>query len=465
MAMQRLVALVPMTVAVGLFAAGCRTTAEPAGEGAARSRLPSAPVAQTGTAGQHDQQTAAQRDTDPRATEMDIASICSGNAQFGLRLARKLAEGSTGNLCVSPYSLEQAFGMVSAGAKGATLEGIRKTVVFALPEDQLHAALNRLDLDLQPKDGGFTLRSANGVWLARDCQLVPAFGAEVERNYGVGVGQAVFPDPGREEINRWVSDQTAGRIPEVLPEGAVRQDTRLVLANALYFLAKWAHPFKKEGTRDETFRTPEGDVTVPMMCELASFPYAEGTIGGKRCQALHLPYAKSTIEMVVLLPEEGALPLDGTAWEADALGLSGAVASLRAAGWEGELSGANDGVEAKPREVDVMLPKWDLGSLESLADPLQGLGMATAFSDKADFSGMVEGEPVMIGDVFHATRVTVDEAGTEAAAATAVIMAPTAAPVREEPVAFHADHPFLYLIRDSKTGQVLFLGRVSDPTQ
>lgn len=448
MVTRGLVVFLMLGVAVGPFVAGCRTTTEPAGEGAARVRRPDTPATQTAPEEQDGQAVAVERDADPKATDAEIAQLTEGNARFGFRLLHELAKGDTGNVCVSPYSLGVAFGMVSAGADGQTKEEIRQVLGFTLPDERVHPALNRLGLALRPEDGGFTLQSANGVWASPSVRVIPAFQTLLGREYGAGVRGTVFPEPGRTQINQWISEQTRGKIPEMLAEGSLSDATVLALANALYFLAKWQHEFKPGSTHEAPFTTPDGEAQVRMMETLLSAPYAEGAVGGEDCQVVHLAYRDSTISMVVVLPrEKGALPLASDAWANEALTL------------------ATQPARVKP--VVLYLPKWDLGATTKLSDTLQAMGMPTAFTQgQADFTAMVEGTPgeVWIDQVFHATRVTVDEEGTEASAATVVAAKAEWAPAPEEPAEFRADHPFLYLIRDGKTGQVLFLGRVSDPT-
>jgi serpin B len=447
--------LVCSALLAGLAPWGCG--GKPAGP-AAPAHLPKPgpepQAAQSAPAGQHPGQAtaeslAAERDPDPKATDAEIAQLTEGNARLGLRLLRELAKGGVGNVCVSPYSLGVAFGMVSAGAKGQTKEQIRQVLGFTLPDERLHPALNRLDLTLRPKDSGFTLHSANGMWVDPSVHVIPDFRALLSREYGAGVKQTTFPEPGRQEISDWISQHTEGRIPNMLAEGSLTDATVLALANALYFLAKWQHEFKPGSTHEAPFATPDGEVQVRTMGTLLSAPYAEGTVGGEACQVLHLAYRDSTISMVVVLPRaKGALPLESDAWVTDTLALVAKPA------------------QAKP--VVLYLPKWDLGATTELSGTLQALGMPTAFTPgEADLTAMAEGVPgeVWIDQVFHATRVTVDEAGTEASAATVVAVKTEAAPAREGPVEFRADHPFLYLIRDGKTGQILFLGRVTDPTK
>lgn len=385
-----------------------------------------------------------ERDQDPQADPADLASLAEGSAAFGFRLLRELANGQPGNVCVSPYSLEMAFGMLTGGARGKTLEHVRSVLGFQVPQERLHAALNRVDLTLRGYDPPVVLRSANGAWVAHGYEVVPDFAALVAREYGARAGRLPADcDPA--EINDWVSERTAGRISPLIPPDALDQDTRLVLVNALYLLASWEFPFEPTLTRSEAFRTPSGRVSAQTMRMTAAVPYAEGALAGARCQVVSLRYASSQLAMWVFLPAEGTIPLASEGWDA------APVLKLLST--------------AKPSLVAICLPKWDLSTSGRLKAPLCRMGLEEEFADGADFTGLVVGARPWIADVYHATSVTVDENGTEAAAATAIENEESADGAPPRPVAFRADHPFLYLVRDGKTGQVLFLGRVSDPTQ
>jgi serpin B len=244
-------------------------------------------------------------------------------------------------------------------------------------------------------------------------------------------------------VNDWVDDETKGRISDLLGPGTVDALTRMILVNAIYLKAPWLVPFDANVTRPAPFSLLDGSTAeVPFMArsdDLMAYAQGDGW------QAVELPYAGNALAMLVLLPDEGAL-----------------------ATVEGELAdGLIDRAASQLTETNVVLelPKWDIETRVELSQVLTVLGMPTAFSDAADFTGMTRDEPLQIGAVVHQANITVDEAGTEAAAATAVIMEVTSAPPGSEPEPIHltVDRPFLYALRDRQTGAMLFLGRVRTP--
>jgi serpin B len=321
---------------------------------------------------------------------------------------------------------------------------------YTLPQDRLHPAFNALDLALasrgegaQGKDGeGFRLNVANAIWGQAGYAFLPEFLDVLAVNYGAGmrlVDYVQASEAARVTINDWVSEQTEGRIEDLIPAGAIDSLTRLVLTNAVYFNAAWSMPFQEDRTEDGPFTLLDGSaVTVPMMQQTESFGY--GT--GKGYQAVELPYDGRELSMVLLVPDAGAFE----AFE-DALDVVQVERIL------GDLS---------PTQVALSMPKFEIESSFSLADALAALGMPEAFSPDADFSGMTGDRDLQISDVVHKAFVSVDEAGTEAAAATAVIMKLTAMPA--EPVQVAVDRPFIFAIRDIQTNTILFVGRVVDPS-
>jgi len=275
--------------------------------------------------------------------------------------------------------------------------------------------------------------------------LLGAFTALVKTNYGAGLNEVDFrnaTESARQTINRWVEDHTAGKITNLIPLGALATDTKLVLTNAVYFKDRWLTTFDKKLTRDEDFHLANGRKTrVPMMQLSGEFNYAQE----KGFQVLELPYQDKHLSMIVFLP-------DGTN------GLSAFEKSISVGhikGWLGNLRNTPD--------VHVYLPRFKLTEQISLGDTLEAMGMRRAFDrHKADFSGVTDKYPLFISAVIHKAYVAVDEQGTEAAAATGVVMVPTMAVIRRPPVIFRADHPFVFLIRDNRSGSTLFMGRLSD---
>jgi serpin B len=387
--------------------------------------------------------------TSPDVSEADLATLVNGNSAFAFDLYQAL-RGAEGNLFYSPYSISLALAMTYAGARGETEQQMADTLHFILSQDRLHPTFNGLDLELasrgegaKGKDGeGFRLNIVNALWGQKDYHFLPAFLDLLAVNYGAGLRTLNFigaPEESRITINEWVSDQTEGRIEDLIPKGLINTLTRLVLTNAIYFNAAWQYPFEEGATQNDTFYLLNGDEsTVPMMRQTKSFGYAEGD----DYQAVELPYDGRELSMVIMLPQSGQFE----AFEAslDTKQVDAIVARL------------------EHEQVDLMMPKFEYESSFGLKKALATMGMPVAFSEGADFSGMTGNRDLFIADVVHKAFVSVDEAGTEAAAATAVVMELTAAP--GTPVTVKVDRPFIFLIRDIETGAILFVGRVLDPS-
>ncbi len=381
-----------------------------------------------------------------------VRALAEGNTAFALDLYRQLLEDAgDDNLFYSPYSLSIALAMTYAGAEGETADQMAEALHFTLPELQLHAAFNQLDLLLSGRgegaegkdDEGFRLNVVNALWGQRDYDFLETFLDTLAENYGAGLRTLDFesdPERAREVINAWVGDQTEGRIEDLIPQGVLTALTRLVLTNAIYFNAAWAEPFNDELTTDAPFTLLDGqEVSVPMMHQTTQYAYVEGD----GYQAVDIPYDGRELSMLIVLPTAGTL----ADYEAglDAADLNDIVGRLGS------------------QQVALTMPRFEARSAFSVVEALQALGMEEAFSqDDADFSRMT-GEPELyISEVVHEAFVSVDEEGTEAAAATAVVMTlRSAAPM--DPVEMRIDHPFLFFIRDLETGAVLFVGRIVDP--
>jgi serpin B len=384
-----------------------------------------------------------------RAGGEDLLALVSGNAHFALDLYHLLRE-QEGNLFYSPYSISAALAMTYAGARGQTESQMARALHFDLPQKDLHESFALLagelasrGQDAAGKDGeGFRLNVANALWLQQGFDLLPDYLATVESAYAAGPRPVDFegaPEEARVTINDWVAGETQDRITDLIPPGVISALTRLVLTNAIYFNAAWAMPFEKALTTDEIFTLLDGEqVSVPMMRQTESLPYTSGD----GYQAVLLPYDAEGLAMVILLPDEG-----------------------RFEAFEGSLDGARLAeIEAGlgRQQVALSMPRFEFESQFRLSRALASLGMEEAFTAAADFSGMTGSRDLFISEVVHKAFVSVDEEGTEAAAATAVIMDLTSAPA--EVVEMTVDRPFLFLIRDVHTGALLFLGRVVDPS-
>ena len=384
--------------------------------------------------------------TSPEVAPADLAGLVAGNSAFAFDLYQAL-RAEDGNLFYSPYSISLALAMTYAGARGETEQQMADTLHFTLSQDRLHPTFNGLDLELAARSegakredaDGFRLNIVNALWGQEDFEFLIEFLDVVAENYGAGLKLLDFvnaPEDSRVVINDWVSEQTEGRIEDLIPQGVIDELTRLVLTNAIFFNAAWLNPFEKRLTLDRPFHLLDGtEVMVLMMRRTAGFGLATG--GGY--QAVELPYDGGELSMVVLLPDTGQFEAFEASLDAELVRtIMSNLVSQRLA---------------------LTMPKFEFGSEFSLADTLKGMGMPVAFSDLADFSGMTGRRGLTISDVVHKALVSVDEEGTEAAAATAV-----GEGVTSVPPSVVIDRPFIFLIRDIGTGAILFVGRVMDPS-
>jgi serpin B len=377
----------------------------------------------------------------------DARAAADANNRFTLELYAQLRD-QQGNLFVSPYSISTALAMTSAGARGATDEQMARVLHLRADPRARHdasaALIKRTLSDAGP--GRPTLRVANKLFGAPGFGWRPEFLGLTASRYAAGPETADFPgnpQGARRTINDWVAGQTEQKIKDLLSPSDVTALTRLVLVNAIYFKGDWVTKFPKEETGPSDFRTAPGrTVTVSMMHLREKLRYAESVAW----QALELPYQGGDLAMVVLLPPRA----DG-------------VGDLEKRLTAEELAAALAGLHPEPVVVD--LPKFKVTSRFELGSTLARMGMPDAFDPgKADFSGMADTK-LAISRVIHQAYAEVDEAGTKAAAATAVVL-PLPGPGGgggPAPKYFRADHPFLTLIRDNRTGAILFLGRVAEP--
>jgi serpin B len=393
-------------------------------------------------------QSEAQRVTSPAVAEPDLAELVAGNSAFAFDLYQAV-RGNQENLLYSPYSISLALAMTHAGAEGETKQQMADTLSFTLPDDRLHPAFNALDLDLarrgEDPQGGegfrFQLNIANTIWGQQGYAFLTEFLDVLAQNYGAGLRLLDFvhaPEESRLAINDWVSDQTAGKIQDLIPQGIIDDLTRLVLTNAIYFNAGWLSPFEPQDTQEGSFHLLDGgEVTVPMMKQTREAAYAEG----EGYQATTLPYGTSGLAMVLLVPPAGQFEAFESSLSAERV--DAIVKGLRK--WS----------------VTLSMPKFDFESSFDLGETLATMGMPDAFSELADFSGMTGTPDLLISAVVHKCFISVDEEGTEAAAATAAVGGFLSGP--EGQVELTLDRPFVFLIRDYETGTVLFVGRVVNP--
>lgn len=391
------------------------------------------------------------RDKNPQIAEDDLPTLVDGNNAFALDIYNAL-RSENGNLILSPYSMSLALAMTYAGARGDTESQMAQAMHYQ-PQAQLHPAFNALDLALEKKpinldkdQEPLQINIANSVWAEKTMPILPDYLDTIALNYGAGIHLADFlnkPNEERVAINNWVSAETEEKIKDLLADGSITPDTRMVLVNAIYFKADWLHKFDVNSSYDGTFHLLDGtEAAAKMMGEtMYEIPYMQGN----GYQVVELPYAGETAAMDIILPDEGNFESFEASFNKDVY--DEIVNGLQAAS-----------------SARVNLPKFEFTSDFSLSDSLIKLGMVDAFDrGLADFSGMTGEKDLFIGDVIHKAFVAVDEEGTEAAAATAVVMEATGAPMQD--IVFIADRPFLFIIRDTVNGQILFVGRVLNPAQ
>ncbi len=389
----------------------------------------------------------------PSSVNADLADLADGNSAFGFDLYEALRQRD-GNLFYSPHSISLALAMTYAGAGGQTESQMADALSFSLSQDRLHAAFNDLDLELASRgrgaEGGegdrFRLNIANAVWGQKDHEFQESFLDVLAESYGAGVRMADFkaaPEESRIAINDWVAESTEDRIEDLIPPGIIDSLTRMVLTNAIYFNASWDSPFSEANTHEQPFHLLDGGrVDVSMMRTSEDFSYGEG----EGYQAVDLPYVGHELSMTIIVPDRGRFREFEESLDA---GLADRLI-------------ANLGV----RHVTLDLPRFEFESQFRLGEILKSMGMSDTFDSTAsDFSGMdgrscLAGDPgcLYIKEVVHKAFVSVDEAGTEAAAATSVVMQVESSP--QNPITVTVDRPFIFLIRDRASGAILFLGRV-----
>jgi serpin B len=382
-------------------------------------------------------------------------SITDANNRFAAGLYREIAQGRAsggGNIFFSPISISSALALTYEGARGKTADEIQSVFYFPVNDTTRREGFAAITAGINQGDSGYTLSTANALWAEKTSAFLPGYTSIAQQYYSANttnldiVGE---PDASRQTINDWVAAKTNNKILDLLPAGSISSMTRFVITNAVYFKGTWEKQFDANQTSDAPFTRSDGTVVTASMMQMtgedAVYSYAETP----DLQMLSLPYTTTSgagLSMVVLLPKENNL--SAAAPYLDPANLSALERS------------------ASSRRVMVYLPKFKLEHQYSLKDVLSAMGMPTAFSGAAEFSGMDGAQDLYISDVYHKAYIEVNEEGTEAAAATGVVMNMMAvAPGSEEPVpVFRADRPFLFLIQDNDTGAILFAGQVTDPT-
>ncbi len=381
---------------------------------------------------------------DAGTTQEAISGVVDANNQFCFELYANLKNEEKGNIFFSPYSISTALGMVYEGARGQTAEEIRAVFYFPADENIRKAAFAAGYDRINKKDAKYKLSTANALWIQKDFKLLDAYTNTIEKYYSGKATNVDFKgaaEQARKKINKWVEDRTNNKIKDLFPPNSLSPETRLVLTNAIYFKGTWIKQFDKKETQEMDFETGKGEtVEVPMMRRTgkdASFGYAET----EYMQLLEMDYEGGELSMLILLPKN-----------IDLEKLEEWLTVENLDEWKNSLC---------EQSVDVFMPRFTFTSKYVLNENLKNLGMPTAFSDGSDLSGIDGTRSLSIQLVVHQAFVDVNEEGTEAAAATGVAVGITsvAPPV---PI-FIADHPFVYMILEKSTGNIMFFGRVSDP--
>jgi serpin B len=394
---------------------------------------------------------AAQAPSTPATAPAALAALARSSNAFGLDLYGKVRE-APGNVALSPASISIALTMTWAGARGDTANEMKKVLRLEGSTDEVAKAAGQLATYLQDPSRPLTLRMANRLFGEKSFTFEQAYLAETKSAFGAPLEPVDFKgaaDQARQQINGWVATQTEQRIKELVPPNGVGADTRLVLVNAIYFLASWREPFDEKNTKPAKFNLSKTQQKeLPTMSRTGMFR----TVAADGAKLLELPYKDEGMALTIVMPDD----VEGLS------GLEKALTADKLAKWTDALAVEN---------LRVALPKFELSAEQamSLGATLRALGMSAAFErDKADFTGIAsppkKADRLSIAEVFHKAFVKIDEKGTEAAAATAVV-AVSGAGVPPAPRDFAVDRPFLFFVRERISGMILFMGRVADPAQ
>jgi len=398
------------------------------------------------------------RETNPVLTPAELTTLEKGQAEFSVSMLKAVTakKSDADNVFISPHSISTALGMAYAGAVGETAAEMKKALHLELADDRVHTGYNAIDLALSSRGKNqtaetkrangtavrpFQLKVANSFWGEKTLKFETPFLDTLATNYGAGVNIVDFsgaPDPSRLAINKWVEDNTEKRIKDLLPVGSIDGLTPAVLVNAVYFNASWSQEFDKKGTKDAPFTKLDGSTSnVSMMNGVSERSYKKS----EGFEAVAMPYFGNELDMLTIVPDAGTFKT-----------------------FESSLTGAKvleimAGLETK--NVNLAFPKLKLETSSKLKEPLQAMGMNLAFGGTGNFTGITTQDKIWIGDVYHKTFLAVDEEGTEAAAATAVVF--TRESASADPVVMKVDRPFLTAIVDRQTKTILFVGRIVDP--
>ncbi len=389
----------------------------------------------------------------PTADQNELTTLVQGNSEFGLDILRLLRKEND-NVIFSPLSISTALAMAESGAREDTLSQMRDTLHINLPEEKLHPLYHRLNTTLEenaknssaPSEFDYELAISNALWGDKNESFLKEYLDIMDTHYDSGLTLMDFmnaPDESRIKINRWVEEQTHEKIKDLLAEGSINSATSLVITNTVYLKAAWQEPFQEENTRNADFYLlDKSPVSVPFMQNTADYAYSKES-GADAYTAVVLPCKEGKLAMLVIMPDDPETFIENLNAEK--------LQQIRQS--------------MNYTHLNLSFPKYKNESSFSLATPLQQLGMKNAFDPLlADFSGMTGKRSLYISDAIHKAFIDVDEKGTEAAAATAIIIAKSAMP-GNEPITAKFDHPFIYFMMDQETQSILFMGQMSDPSK
>jgi serpin B len=375
-----------------------------------------------------------------------VQAIVEANNRFAIKLYRLYREKyKDDNIFFSPFSISSAFSILYEGARGRTAEEIRNVFLFPARSDARREGYLSLYEEMNKPEKKYELSLANALWVQKDYRFLKEYLNLIEKYYGGKATNLDFrrdPEGSRQIINKWVEEKTKEKIKDLLPQGSIDSLTRMVITNAIYFKGLWIFPFDKKKTSDADFKvSPDKIVKVKMMSlpRPQRFNYAET----EELQILEMLYEGDELSMLVLLPKENSL---------EKLEKALSLESLKK--WRDML---------QSKEVVVYFPKLKIVRKYGMVDDLKKMGMPSAFDpSKADLSGLTGKRDLFVTAVYHQAYVDINEEGTEAAAATGIVVGRTAV---EKRIIFRADHPFIFLIQDRRNGNILFMGRVYNPVK
>ena len=377
-------------------------------------------------------------------TEITSTNLIESNNQFAMDFYSQIKDDEE-NIFFSPWSISTAFALVYEGAKGTTADETQNVFRFLKDKQEQRSSFKSINDNLNEKDSSYKLLVANALWIAEGFQPFVEYVDNAKTFYDSEVSNVDFiTDQGVNTINKWVKEKTEEKIQKLFPLGSTNQNTLLIITNAIYFNGTWANQFEEKNTIDEDFLvSPDNVVTAPMMKLYdTKFNYSQN----EQLQIIELPYDGNKLSMFILLPNDA----DGLESIEESLSLEN-LTQLQS--------------ELGETSLDVVqIPKFILETDYDLKEKLSNLGVHSAFDPgDADFSGIAQVKPLYIQAAVHKAYVDVNEVGTEAAAATGIQVGTTSA--RTSPLIFKADHPFIFLIQDHETGNILFLGRIINPTE